>query len=163
MVLRPIHRLFEGLSTWILQCLGHGRVPQPALSEDELKLVLMDSHEEGLITTGEATIIIRALEFADQQAEEIMVPAERVAFISLSRTVEENVEIATKTMHARFPLCRNGLDSVLGIVSMKDVWPRLWLEESNNTFERAVRPLIKIPSDLSCLPSESMRPPKAEK
>jgi len=148
-VLRPLHRLFEGLSTWIVRCLGHGAVAQPALSEDELKLVLMDSHEEGLITPGEATIIIRALEFADQQAEDVMVRAERVAFMSLSRTVEENLEVARRTMHARFPLCQNGLDSVLGVVSMKDVWPLLRLDESNAAFHRAVRPLIKIPADLS--------------
>jgi CBS domain containing-hemolysin-like protein len=148
-VLRPIHRLFEQLSTWILYRLGHGTVSQPALTEDELKLVLMDSHEEGVITAGEAEIIIRAFEFADKQAQEIMIPAEQVAFISLERTVEQNLEVARSKMHARLPLCRSGLDSAVGIVSMKDVWPLLRSEESNAAFERAARPVIKIPLDLS--------------
>jgi CBS domain containing-hemolysin-like protein len=148
-VLRPLHRLFERLSTWILQAMGHGAISQPAFTEDELKLVLMDSHEEGVITEGEARIIIRALEFADHQAEEIMIPVERVAFLSLARTVEQNLDVARKTMHARLPLCRAGLDSVIGVVNMKDVWPLLRLDESNIAFERASRPLIKIPRDLS--------------
>jgi CBS domain containing-hemolysin-like protein len=148
-VLRPLHRLLEGASTLIVRRLGGGAVPPSALSEDELKLVLMDSHEEGLITAGEATIIVRALEFADRQAKDIMVPAARVAFMSLARTVEENLEIARTTMHARFPLCRDELDSVIGIVSMKDVWPLLKLDESNAAFGVASRPLIGIPADLS--------------
>jgi len=148
-VLRPLHTLLEGASTWIVERLGHRALAQPALSEDELKLVLMDSHEEGLITAGEATIIVRALEFADRQAKDIMVPAERVAFISLARTVQENLDIARTTMHARLPLCLDGLDSVIGIVSMKDVWPLLTLDESNAAFERACRPVIRIPLDLS--------------
>jgi CBS domain containing-hemolysin-like protein len=148
-ILRPIHRLFETLSSWILRRMGHGAVSQQPFTEDELKLVLMDSHEEGVITEGEAKIIIRAFEFADKRAEEIMIPAERVAYISLTRAFEQNLEEARKHMHARLPLCRTGLDSVVGVVSMKDAWPLLRIEESSAAFERASRRPIKVPLDLS--------------
>jgi CBS domain containing-hemolysin-like protein len=144
-----LHWLFDKLSSWILSCMGHGKISHPPLTEDELKLVLMDSHEEGIISEGEAKIIIRAFEFADKQAAEIMIPAARVDFLSLARTFEQNLALARKSMHTRFPLCRNGLDTVMGIVSMKDVWPLLHLEESNAAFERVFRPLIKIPLDFS--------------
>ena len=147
--LRPFHWLFEKLSSWILRCMGHREIYHPPLTEDELKLVLMDSHEEGIVSEGEAKIIIRAFEFADKTAEEIMIPAERVDFISLARTFEQNVALAQKNMHTRFPLCRNGLDTVVGIVSMKDMWPLLQLAQSNAAFEQVCRPLIKIPLDLS--------------
>jgi CBS domain containing-hemolysin-like protein len=148
-VLRPAHALFEKLSSWILRCMGHGEISHPPLTEDELKLVLMDSHEEGIISEGEAKIIIRAFEFADKQAEEIMIPAERVDFISLARTFEQNLALARRNMHTRLPLCRSELDTVVGIVNMKDMWPLLQLEESNAAFERVSRPLIKIPLDFS--------------
>ena len=146
--LRPAIRLCEKLSSWILRCMGHGTISQSPLTEEELKLVLMDSHEDGIITRGEANIIVRAFEFADKQAEAIMIPAERVDFISLSRSLQENLDVARKHMHARLPLCRTGLDSVVGIVSMKDVWPLLQREESNVAFERASRRQIRIPVDL---------------
>jgi CBS domain containing-hemolysin-like protein len=148
-ILRPVLRVFEKLSSWILRCIGHKEISQPPLTEDELKLVLMDSHEEGVITEGEAKIIIRAFEFADKQVKEIMIPAERVDFLSLARTFEQNLTTARKNMHARFPLCRHGLDTVVGVISMKDVWPLLLQEKSNATFERASRPVIKLPLDLS--------------
>jgi CBS domain containing-hemolysin-like protein len=145
--LRPFHWLFEKVSSWILRCMGHGEISHPPLSEDELKLVLMDSHEEGIISEGEAKIIIRTFEFADKTAEEIMISAERVDFISLARTFEHNLALAQKNMHTRFPLCRNGLDTVVGIISMRDIWPLLQFAESNAAFERICRPLIKIPLD----------------
>ena len=129
--------------------MGHGEIHDLPLTEDELKLVLMDSHEDGVLTAGEAKIIIRAFEFADKEATEIMIEAEHVDFISLARSFDHNLDVARRHMHARLPLCRNGLDSVMGTVSMKDVWPLLLLDESNAAFERAMRPLIKIPSDLS--------------
>ena len=146
--LRPATQLFEKLSSWILHCMGHGAISPLPLTKEELKVVLMDSHEEGVITRGEAHIMVRAFEFADKQAEEIMIPAERVDFISLSRSLQENLDVAKKHMHPRLPLCHAGLDSVVGIVSMKDVWPLLQPEESNAAFERASRRQIRIPVDL---------------
>jgi CBS domain containing-hemolysin-like protein len=146
--LRPAIRLFEKLSTWILHLMGQGAISQPPLTEEELKLLLMDSHEVGIVTRGEANIIVRAFEFADKAAEAIMIPAEHVDYISLSRSLQENLDVARKHMHARLPLCDGGLDSVVGIVSMKDVWPHVLPEESNAPFERASRRQIRIPADL---------------
>jgi CBS domain containing-hemolysin-like protein len=148
-VLRPVLRLFEKLSSWILHCLGHREISQPPLTEDELKLVLMESHKGGVISEGEAKIIIQAFEFADKQSEEIMIPAEHVSYISLERTLEQNLDAARKHMHARLPVCRSGLDSVIGVVGMKDAWPLLERERSNAAFERACRPPIIIPLDFS--------------
>jgi len=45
--------------------------------------------------------------------------------------------------------CRAGLDSVVGVIGMKDAWPLLRREKSSAVFERAARPPIKIPADLS--------------
>jgi CBS domain containing-hemolysin-like protein len=146
--LRPLHRLFDVLTTWILRALGHREAPPIPLTEEELKLILTDSHEEGVLTEGEARIMIRAFEFADKDAEEILIAPEHVDFISLSRTFEENVAVLRRHMHARLPLCRGALDSVVGVVGMKDAWPLLLREKSNAAFERAARPPIKIPVDL---------------
>jgi CBS domain containing-hemolysin-like protein len=130
--------------------MGYGKMTHPSLTEDELKLVLMDSHEEGIISEGEAKIIIRAFEFADKTAEAIMVPAERVDFISLARSFEDNVAVARKSMHTRFPLCRGGIDTVIGIVSMKDPWPAfLKADRSNTAFEQVLRPVIILRPDAS--------------
>jgi CBS domain containing-hemolysin-like protein len=147
-VLRPLHWFFETLSTWTLRCFGHGEVPKTPLTEEELKLVLTDSHEEGVLTEGEARIMLRAFEFADKDAEEILIAPEHVDFISLSRTFEENLAVLRRHMHARLPLCRTGLDSVVGVIGMKDAWALLLREKSNAVFEQAARPPIKIPVDL---------------
>jgi CBS domain containing-hemolysin-like protein len=52
-------------------------------------------------------------------------------------------------MHARLPLCRGGLDTAIGTVSMKDAWPLLEQKRSNAAFERVCRPPIIIPLDFS--------------
>ena len=129
--------------------MGHGAANNPPLTEDELKLILAESHRGGVVSDGEAEIIVRAFEFADKQSEEIMIPADRVSYVSLEHTLEQNLDAALKHMHARLPVCRAGLDSVIGTVSMKDVWPVLERERSNAAFERVCRPPIMIPLDFS--------------
>ena len=148
-VLKPFLRILERASTWILRCMGHGALTHAPLTEVELKLILAESHRGGIVSDGEAEIIVRAFEFADKQAEEVMIPAEKVSYISLERTLQQNLDAARAHMHARLPVCRGGLDSVIGTVSMKDVWPLLEQEPSNVAFERACRRAIIIPIDFS--------------
>lgn len=148
-ILRPILRMFERASAWILRRMGHGIASYSPITEDEFKLILADSHKGGIVTDGEAAIIVRAFEFADKQAEEIMIPAAKVSYISLERTLEQNLGAAREHMHARLPVCRSGLDSLIGTVSMKDVWPLLEHEHSNAAFERACRRAIILPIDFS--------------
>ncbi len=148
-ILRPFLRILERMSTWVLHRLGHGVATNPPLTEDELKLILAESHKGGIVSDGEAEIIIRAFEFSDRQAEEIMIPAKDVSYVSLERPLEENLDAACRHMHARLPVCRRGLDSVIGTVSMKDVWPLLERERSNAAFEHACRPPIIMPLDFS--------------
>jgi CBS domain containing-hemolysin-like protein len=145
---RPASWLFTAIAGWIQRRLGHKHSVSPPLSEEELKLVLTDSHEGGVLTAGEAKIVMRAFEFADKCAEEIMVPRERVDFLSLARPFEENLAVAQNSRHARLPLCVTGLDSLCGFVSMKDFWG-VRAQASNAIFEHACRPPTKISYDLS--------------
>jgi CBS domain containing-hemolysin-like protein len=147
--LRPFLRILERMSAWIMHRLGHGVAAHRPLSEDELKLVLAESHKGGIVSDGEAAIIVRAFEFADKQSEEIMIPSDRVSYLSLDRSVEQNLDAARAQMHARLPLCRSGLDSVIGTVSMKDAWPLLEQERSNAAFQQVCRPPISIPLNFS--------------
>jgi len=148
-VMRPFLRILERSSAWIMRRMGHGVATHAPLTEGELKLILADSQRGGIVSAGEAEIIVRAFEFADKNAEEIMIPAKKVSYISLERTLELNLDAAREHMHARLPVCRTGLDSVIGTVSMKDVWPLLEQERSNAAFERARRPAIVISVDSS--------------
>ena len=149
LIFKPLLRVLERLSSWVLRALGHGVAVHAPLSEDELKLILADSHKGGVVSDGEADIIVRAFEFADLQAEAVMIPAAQVDYLSLERPLEHNLRVAKEHLHSRLPLCRDGLDAVVGTVSIKDAWPLLEHDRSNAAFERVCRPSVFIPVDSS--------------
>ena len=137
---QPLIHMFTVLANFILKRLGYHNLEEPPLSEQELKLVMKESRDDGVISESEAAIITRAFEFADKRAAEIMVNADKVDYISLARPLDENLGVIRKHMHTRFPLCRDEFNSVIGTVHMKDVWPVLLTDFSNKAFEKCARP-----------------------
>lgn len=139
---RPLIQAFTSLANWILKLIGYGESEEPPLSEEELKIVMRDSNDEGVITDSEAQIINRAFSFSDKTAVDIMISKERTQFISLARSYEENKAIIMSKMHTRFPVCRVDMDEVIGIVNMKDL--RFITQEDNSIFEENMRKVMYV-------------------
>lgn len=141
---RPLIIAFTRLSDFAARRLSYSRNEEQPLSENELKLVMRDSKDDGVITESEAQIITRAFEFADKRAADIMVPADKVEYISLARPIGQNLATIRMHMHTRFPLCREGLESVIGVVHMKTTWPALLESLSNAAFVRTAKPQLAV-------------------
>lgn len=148
-ILRPMVWAFTRLASTVTRMLGHRGEGAPPLSEDELKLVLKESHAGGVITKSEADIIHRAFEFADKMASDLMIAAEDVQYLSMARTPEENIAVASRSQHTRFPLCTGELDSVFGVVNMKDAWPLLAGHPTNEAFREVSRPVTWIDPEMA--------------
>jgi CBS domain containing-hemolysin-like protein len=145
---RPLIVSFANLAGLILRQLGYTHLEEPPFTEQELKLVMKESREDGVISDSEAQIINRAFEFADKRAMDIMVRREEVDYISLARPLDQNLAIVRGGFHTRFPVCETDFDSVIGIVHMKDVWPLLLTQFSNEAFRRTCRPPIFVNTTL---------------
>jgi len=142
---RPLISTFTALANIVLRKLGYHGLEESPLSVDELKLVMKESHEDGVITESEAKIINQAFNFSDKRVADILIPASRVEFLSLARTFEENIRITKSKMHTRFPLTKfNDFNSVLGVLHSKDVMHALPVDNSNGAFEKATRPALFI-------------------
>jgi CBS domain containing-hemolysin-like protein len=144
---RPLIRFFTWLANRVLHLLGLNKEEEAAYSEEELKIVVHESHEEGVISESEAGIIENAFSFSDKRAADILIPLDQVAYLSLSRSFEENMESARKRMYTRFPLTADGPDTILGVVHMKDVlhYPAEW--DSNEVFRKVMRPACYVSAD----------------
>jgi CBS domain containing-hemolysin-like protein len=66
-ILKPFLRLLERASAWILRHMGHGVATHAPHTEEELKLILAESHRGGILSDAEAEIIVRAFEFRIQK------------------------------------------------------------------------------------------------
>lgn len=142
-----------GLSMWILQLfrLKPASETEAHMSEDELRLLLGTSEEAG-VSLERLMLLENIFDFGTAKVSEAMVPQYRVAYLSLAKTWEENLNVIRSRRFSRYPLCETDLDTVLGVVHLKDILFQLFAHPNTPIDLRALRRDI-----VEVAPSESLQ------
>lgn len=90
------------------------------MSEEELRLILGSS--EGTSFSLERVMLLENIfDFGTAKVSEAMVPQYRVAYLSLAKSWEENLAVIRSRRFSRYPLCETDLDTVVGLIHLKDI------------------------------------------
>ncbi|MBI3890522.1 MAG: HlyC/CorC family transporter, partial [Candidatus Wallbacteria bacterium] len=143
----PAIWVLNATSLWLLRLVGI--TPQSgedaAHSEAELRFLMAESARSGILSTGEKDLLDKVFRFSDRTARQIVVPAADVIHLSLSKPFEENLYKAKSEGYTRYPLCEDGLDSILGMIHIRDL---LASEKDLKTS----RDLVKLRRDILIVP-----------
>jgi CBS domain containing-hemolysin-like protein len=125
-VFYPLIWIFERSASVVLALIGLSpALPEEmAHSEEELRALLSRSGAQGKLGNLRPELIENLLEFPNLATRQIMVPRTDVVFLSIDAPLAETLRIAQESGHTRFPVCRGGLDQVLGIVHIKSIFNR---------------------------------------
>ncbi|OYV48519.1 MAG: hemolysin C, partial [Acidocella sp. 20-58-15] len=140
-----------GLATkLVLSAFGPPGADRRAMSEEELKAMLVEGAETGVLETEERDMIERVLRLADKPVRAIMTPRTEIAWID--RTASRATIIATlrAAPHSRFVVCDGAIDNVAGVVQAKDILDRV-LDGKEFSLAAALRQPIAIPDSVSAL------------
>jgi CBS domain containing-hemolysin-like protein len=119
----PVIRLFNGAANWTVRRMGIE--PQEELTSvrslEELELLVAASGEEGTLDEDAFTLLTRSLRFGSKTAADALVPRFEVVSVRPEKTLADLVATSAGTGFSRFPVCRDDLDDVIGVVHVKDV------------------------------------------
>ncbi len=90
---------------------------EKSISQDELAHVLSTSEKYGVLHKDEANLVWGYLKLQDATVKEIMVPKEDILFYDIEEPITKLIHIFVDKECSRLPVCKKGLDNVLGIVS----------------------------------------------
>jgi len=96
--------------------------PDTPVSEEELRMLLKQGSEHGVIEKEESDIINEVIRFGDKRAGSIMTNRLNVEWINSTDKDEKILSVLMKSSHSRMPVCNNTVDEVLGVVAIKDVF-----------------------------------------
>lgn len=119
----PAIVLLNGVSRAVLKIFGihPASEHETAHSPEELRLILASSEKAGILSEENREIIEGVFQFSKRTARQIMVPRTDVVVLSVTRTIEENLETIRTTRHTRYPLCEGSLDHTIGLIHVKDL------------------------------------------
>jgi putative hemolysin len=114
-------------------------------SEEELKIMVEQSEEHGVIETEEKQMIHNVFEFADTSVHEVMTPRPEISAVEADEDVEKLLQVVTESGHSRLPVYDDDLDNIVGIVHVKDVLRALTGEQRAESIRELARPAYFIP------------------
>jgi magnesium and cobalt exporter, CNNM family len=119
----PLMAALNASTSFLLSLAGidpqtsHHEIP----TEAELRTLLQQARTHGHLSRSEHRLISAVLEFDDLVCRKVMQPRMNVVFLNIDKPIQENLAVVLKDTHSRYPVCQGSLDSVLGIVHIKDL------------------------------------------
>ena len=94
---------------------------EPSVTEEELRLMLRQGSEAGAIEREEQIIVERVFRLSDRSVRALMTPRIEVNWLDLTQPIESLREKAAALPHSRFPVARERIDQIEGIVTAREV------------------------------------------
>ena len=134
--------VLRGLSEALIRLMGLEAVSEMRLvhSEEELKMLISASHEEGVLEESEEQLLHKVFDFAETEAKQVMVPRPDVVGLSADLTPAEALERALEAPYTRYPVYRESLDDLVGIVHIRNLYAA-----DTGTVAELARPASMIP------------------
>ena len=92
----------------------------PSVTEDELKYIIDEIEEEGVLEEQESDLVISALQFDETSVSDILIPRVRMVALPSDATVEEAKQLFLNNHFSRFPVYEKDMDNIIGMITNKD-------------------------------------------
>lgn len=147
-ILKPIVMIFQ-----VIQKLFKPKTEQPSVTEDELKYIIDEIQEQGVLEEQESDLVLSALEFDEITVDEILIPRVNVTAIEKHTPFNEIKEKFLKDMYSRLPVYEKNIDNIVGVITNKSFF-RL-MNENKEDITEIIQEIIHI-SDLKLI-SEALK------
>lgn len=121
-LLTPLVIIFYSIASAIIKLFG-GNINQghPLVTEAELKTMMDVGSEEGVFEEEEKEMVFNIFDFGDLQVKDVMVQRVDIIAIDVTADYEEIKEIITKEQFSRFPVYKEDIDDIIGVLNVKDL------------------------------------------
>lgn len=117
-------------------------------SVEELKQLVSDSQEGGLLEESEEEMLHNVFEFGNRQVSEAMVPRPDIVGVESTATVADFLAVFAESRHSRYPMYEENLDNITGFVAIKDVLNFMAAEgpgSRQKPIAALIRPALVVP------------------
>ncbi|QCV56124.1 HlyC/CorC family transporter [Thermoactinomyces vulgaris] len=145
---KPFIFILNSSANLALKIIGvDGKADQQAHTEEEIRMLIAQSHKSGVIDKTELTLFDNVFDFTERIAREVMVPRVKMVCLFEGNSFEENFEIIKENHHTRFPVCGQDKDDIKGIVHIRDIYKYI-AEGEKPDISQIIRPVVVVPETM---------------
>ncbi len=114
-------------------------------SADELRILVEQSQEVGVLERQDAALIEGVFEFSEKNAREVMTPRTAIDALDIETSLDEAVALVVETQRSRYPVYEESIDNIVGLVLAKDFIALLRDRPTDFTMTKVMRPVHVVP------------------
>ena len=139
---KPVVIALSAATRLVMRMLGLGQVDQSTITEEEIQMLVSESHEQGVIDSDERNMMHRVMRLGDRTADSLMTPRMRIIWLDATASIEENLAAMRETPYSRYPVYRGGDSDVLGVLEVKTLLD--CLNQVQPELFRTLRPAVFV-------------------
>lgn len=143
----PIINLLTVSTEFVLRLLRVKAPSEPPVTEDEIKILIEQGTQYGTFERAEQDMVERIFRLGDMRVSAIMTPRMQIDWLDIEDPSEENFKILVESNHSRFPVARESLDDIIGVVYTKDLISKGLVSQSID-LEAVIRNPLYVPKSM---------------
>ena len=112
----PLVQLLGASTDLLLNLLGIHSSSEPDLTEEEIKALVRQGAESGVLDEAEHDMVQRVFRLGDRSIRALMTPRTEICWLDLNTTREQQLKLVTDSNHSRLPVAHGNLDDCIGIL-----------------------------------------------
>ena len=145
---RPFIKLLSWCTEATLHLFGVRGVPDRSVTEEEINASLEEGLDAGVIEAQEHQMVRNVFRLDDRQVGSMMIPRAEIIWLDAAGSADDVLKVIADEEHSRYPVCRNGLGDVLGIISAQTLLQQVIGGKPLNLSD-GLQPSVFVPETLS--------------
>jgi putative hemolysin len=149
-VAAPLIWLLETTSRLVLGALGLSGSDRETVTEEEIRAIIAEGNKSGILEQRETELLTGVMRFGDRKIRAIMTPRPDVEVVDLDWPVERILDTVRSSDRSRFPVYRDDINEIQGVVQVKDILDQVMAGGSID-LAPLVKPVTVVPDTLPAL------------
>ncbi len=145
---KPFVKLLTFCTEATLKLLGIKDNGIRSVTEAEIAASLEEGLDAGVIEAHEHQMVRNVFRLDDRQIGSMMIPRSDMAWLNLEAPLADNLAIIKEHGHSRYPVCRGGLDDVVGVITAQELLQQFASTQTADV-EQGMMPAVFVPETLS--------------
>ncbi|MCK9299263.1 MAG: hemolysin family protein [Methanoculleus sp.] len=146
----PLVRLLSASTEVVLAVLRVRKPSGPEVTEEDVRVLIGQATRAGVFEEAEQDMVESVFRLADRRVSVLMTPRPDIVAVDVEDPAEENWQKMVDSRHVYFPVYRDHLDNLLGIVSVRTLWARMIAGEPPDVM-KAIEPAFFVPESVLAL------------
>ncbi len=144
----PFVKLLAATTEGMLRLMGVRDTGNRSVTEEEIAAQLEEGLDAGVIEAHEHQMVRNVFRLDERQIGSMMIPRSDIAWLDVELPLADNLAIIAEHGYSRYPVCRGGLDDVVGVTTAQQLLHQLTQHQANSLAE-GLLPAVFVPETLS--------------